>query len=136
MQKILSISFALLYILAMFRPVQPVLNYYLNQDYIAKFLCINKDKPALHCNGKCYLMKQLEKQSKEKNAPAPNIQLENYPIGFVYIFRLKENHTNFQFGFQASNSYTNHYFFLYQPSTFHPPKFERTSRFSTKMFSV
>nr|WP_068888459.1 hypothetical protein [Pedobacter panaciterrae] len=38
-----------------------------NQKYIAAALCENKDKPQLHCNGKCYLMKKLkEAQDKEK----------------------------------------------------------------------
>lgn len=36
-----------------------------NQNYIAKELCINRDKPEMHCNGKCYLMKKL-KQAQEK----------------------------------------------------------------------
>lgn len=33
----------------------------LNKDYIAKTLCINRDKPAMKCCGKCYLRKQLKK---------------------------------------------------------------------------
>lgn len=37
----------------------------MNQRYIAAELCVNKDKPQLHCNGKCYLMKKL-KQAEEK----------------------------------------------------------------------
>lgn len=37
----------------------------MNQNYIAKELCVNKDKPQMHCNGKCYLMKKL-KQAEEK----------------------------------------------------------------------
>ncbi|MDR6781748.1 hypothetical protein ABIE26_001764 [Pedobacter africanus] len=36
-----------------------------NRNYISKELCINRDKPEMHCNGKCYLMKKL-KQAQEK----------------------------------------------------------------------
>ena len=36
-----------------------VANWWLNRDYVARVLCINRDKPALHCNGKCHLAKQL-----------------------------------------------------------------------------
>ena len=44
--------------------------YLLNKSYIAAVLCENKDKPMMHCNGKCYLSKQLKKQEKqEQNAP-------------------------------------------------------------------
>ena len=44
--------------------------YYLNREYIAEFLCINKQKPELKCNGKCYLKKQLS-QNDEGHAKAP-----------------------------------------------------------------
>ena len=39
-----------------------------NKNYIATVLCINRDKPVLKCNGKCYLSKQLKQAAeKEKN---------------------------------------------------------------------
>ena len=39
-----------------------------NQDYISSEICINREKPQLHCNGKCYLMKKLKQaEQKEKN---------------------------------------------------------------------
>ncbi|WP_316811564.1 hypothetical protein [Pedobacter heparinus] len=41
------------------------LGFEVNQNYIAKELCINRDKPEMNCNGKCYLMKKL-KQAEEK----------------------------------------------------------------------
>ncbi|EDM37837.1 hypothetical protein PBAL39_15469 [Pedobacter sp. BAL39] len=38
-----------------------------NQQYIAAALCENRDKPEMHCDGKCYLMKKLkEAEDKEK----------------------------------------------------------------------
>jgi hypothetical protein len=36
-----------------------VLEYELNQKFIADKLCVNKAKPSLHCNGKCYLAKKM-----------------------------------------------------------------------------
>ena len=35
--------------------------YEVNQDFVAATLCENQEKPELECNGKCYLMKQLQK---------------------------------------------------------------------------
>jgi hypothetical protein len=35
--------------------------YEANQEYIAKEFCENKARPKMHCNGKCYLKKQLDK---------------------------------------------------------------------------
>lgn len=43
--------------------------YQLNQQYIASTLCVNKSRPWLHCNGRCYLMKKIQQaEQKEKNA--------------------------------------------------------------------
>lgn len=43
-----------------------VADYVVNQDFIAKTLCENKNKPKLKCNGKCHLAKQLAKQEKKE----------------------------------------------------------------------
>ena len=43
--------------------------YQLNQQYIASTLCVNKSRPWLHCNGRCYLMKKIQQaEQKEKSA--------------------------------------------------------------------
>jgi hypothetical protein len=38
-----------------------LLDYKLNENYIAATLCENRDKPACCCHGKCFLKKQLQK---------------------------------------------------------------------------
>ncbi len=40
-----------------------------NQRYIASTLCENKQKPALECDGKCYLKKQIKKQQESEDSP-------------------------------------------------------------------
>jgi hypothetical protein len=40
-------------------------DYFFNKSYIAKVLCVNKEKPKSHCSGKCYLTKQLKEQDKQ-----------------------------------------------------------------------
>lgn len=57
-----------------------VVNYALNKEYIAKTLCENKAKPKMHCNGKCHLKKQLEKQ--EKKEKPTNTSKEKFEIQF------------------------------------------------------
>ncbi len=54
----------LIFILS-FRPLIPLLDYGVNYDYISTVLCINKDKPQMHCNGKCHLAKEIAKKSAE-----------------------------------------------------------------------
>jgi len=50
--------------------------FYLNQEYIVKNLCVNRDKPQMHCNGKCHLRKQLNAEDK-KDQDNPERRAEN-----------------------------------------------------------
>lgn len=49
------------------KPVIPVLEYAVLYDYISSQLCINKEKPQIGCNGKCYLMNELSRSSENEN---------------------------------------------------------------------
>jgi len=40
-------------------------DYQLNRAYIAKNLCENRNKPWLHCNGKCQMMKKMRQEEKK-----------------------------------------------------------------------
>ena len=42
-----------------------VAEYSMNKEYIAKNLCENRNKPALHCNGKCQLMKKMAAEESQ-----------------------------------------------------------------------
>ena len=55
----LNLAVIALFFCSLFQPVLPVYKYLLNYDYIVNVLCINKEKPELQCNGKCYLKKEL-----------------------------------------------------------------------------
>ncbi len=41
--------------------------YNLNKAYISKQLCENRNNPKLHCEGHCYLSKQLKKAEEGEN---------------------------------------------------------------------
>jgi hypothetical protein len=64
----------------------------LNRNYIATRLCENRNKPWLHCNGKCYLMKKLkqaeEKQTANERETQKNLVQESYcqAIGQVKFY--------------------------------------------------
>ena len=64
-----------------FSKTYTVLYFYANQDQLAAQFCVNKDKPKLHCNGKCYLCKQLAEQEKKE---AESYILQNWKIEFVF----------------------------------------------------
>jgi hypothetical protein len=56
---IISCSFSRFFIYA---------GYQLNKNYIATKLCENRNKPWLHCNGKCYLIKKIKQAEEKQNA--------------------------------------------------------------------
>lgn len=53
-----------------------VLDYQWNKDYIAKWLCVNRDRPEMKCKGKCYLCKKLKADAK-KDQENPERRMEN-----------------------------------------------------------
>jgi len=84
------------------------LDFYLNQDYIARTLCINKDKPELLCSGKCVLNTMLEKSEESEKQKIPTSQKDkfdhwivSFPIVEVTDFRvdifMQENVSKFNY---------------------------------------
>lgn len=108
--------------------MQPLVNisiwgdYLLNQEYIKEFLCINKEKPKLSCNGKCYLMLQLEDQKSKQEKELPQLVLSKYEF-VVFSFRESVTH-NILISQKQDNfsSYTNFYGMLKSWDVFHPPR--------------
>ena len=106
-----------------FSKVFIVLNYQANKNYIAEFLCVNKKKPQMHCQGHCYLKKQLQKAEQPENpSTAPNLkQASEITLFCQHLFTLP---------FTPGNLAVQHYF-TYQPGVavaglafiFHPPQF-------------
>lgn len=51
-------------VLMLIKPLWPLAEYAINYNYIIENLCENRDRPFLNCDGKCYLAKQLAKESE------------------------------------------------------------------------
>lgn len=49
----------------------------LNKKYIVSTFCENKNRPWLHCNGKCYLMKKLRQSEEKQKSESRGNQKEN-----------------------------------------------------------
>lgn len=61
-----------------------------NQKYIAKELCENRNKPEMHCNGKCYLMKKLKQaQDKEQKQErqSQKLQIQDAVVCTPMVFK-------------------------------------------------
>ncbi|MCG3167054.1 MAG: hypothetical protein POELPBGB_02837 [Bacteroidia bacterium] len=69
MKTALTISLAFLFLVQSFTRSFIYLNYEVNKDYISNVLCENKEKKELHCEGKCHLKKELQKEDKKENTP-------------------------------------------------------------------
>lgn len=48
------------------------LNYELRKSYIIQNFCENKNRPELHCDGMCYLAKQIKATEQEDERQATN----------------------------------------------------------------
>lgn len=63
-----------------------------NRDYIAKNLCENRNRPLMHCSGKCQLMKRMTSDEKE-NAPATAYKFSGETLLFMEtddLFKVKK----------------------------------------------
>jgi hypothetical protein len=61
-----------------------VVDFALNRATITARFCVNKARPQLRCNGKCYFAKRLKQQEERENR-APNVlkeRLEMLPTAF------------------------------------------------------
>ncbi len=60
MKRIAAITLLATYLFTLSTTAVPYLYYMFNFSYIVRTKCVNRDRPWMHCNGKCYLMKLLE----------------------------------------------------------------------------
>jgi hypothetical protein len=67
LQKTTTVYLAGIILLRMMAMPLSLLDYSLNRNYIASSLCENKLKTEMHCAGKCYLNKQLDKSNESQN---------------------------------------------------------------------
>lgn len=80
MKKILSIFLVIVIISQTFVNVGIGVYYYFNKAYITQKLCENRSNPKLHCNGHCYLSKQLKKAEEGEQKQTQNILKEKEEI--------------------------------------------------------
>lgn len=118
--------FLCLYVVALIRPVIPVIEYSIDFDYISKVLCINKDEPELKCEGKCQLAKEIKKTILTETGDGvpvlPVIDFYKFPIAYhtteqqkFVIFEFLNTSSFSRYKIGETNNYIS--------SIFHPPDF-------------
>lgn len=98
-----------------------ILDYRLNKDFIAKNICVNRARPAMHCNGKCFLKKQLNKTEKDDPAnPAPVKSIED--TVYIAVPSASDTAVCLAVIYHVPPPFKkDHYRFCFLSSCFHPP---------------
>lgn len=95
--------------------------YEANKTYISKALCENRNRPQLHCDGKCVLAKKLqqaETQPENQSIPVETIHNEVLPcvVGIEYHIRAFAFYKEHTFGHYRPSAGS-----AFHPRIFHPP---------------
>ena len=128
MRIVASISLVLVLLSKTLYSIFWQVNFYLNQKEIAAIECVNKSRPEMHCNGKCYLAKQLQKAEDNLNAKK---EKNNQSLSHLKVIEGSLFVPNEIFSFQLNSSfipkeksiynYIQFYDLLSCESVFHPP---------------
>ncbi|WP_050982121.1 hypothetical protein [Mucilaginibacter paludis] len=54
----------------------------MNQKYIAETLCVNRSRPWMHCNGKCYFMKKIHQAEESEKKQEAKDNLNRLEVSF------------------------------------------------------
>jgi hypothetical protein len=66
-----------------------VLDYQWNKDYISKNLCVNRNRPEMKCEGKCYLCKKINTDAKkDRDNPGRRVDPGSEMIHFEMVYEL------------------------------------------------
>ena len=95
--RVYAILHLIILVLYITRPIIPYIQYAIFKDYIAKNLCVNKDKPKSCCQGKCYLEKQIKKstetsdtEEKSSNKKISNKEVNEFLFTHIAIPKATE----------------------------------------------
>lgn len=70
-------------------------NFIINQDFIAKTLCIQKEEQK-GCNGKCQLTKQLAESNSDSNSPFTPQETKRISLDIYCLYSIDDFEINFQ----------------------------------------
>ena len=106
-------------------PAIPMVDYVVNYKHISQDLCENKDKPWMHCNGKCHLKKEIKKvlgneNPGKKKATIPTLKLKEYTY-YYRIDLLKKYYLKLTFQPKRQIIITQKTFKGYLPDMIKPP---------------
>ncbi|SCY75630.1 hypothetical protein SAMN02927916_3217 [Flavobacterium anhuiense] len=122
MKKCIILSILILFAFQNAGSIWIIGDFYINQDYIAKNLCINRFDAVPICNGKCYLENKL-KASEKQEQKFPTVTYKEVQLflqqpqqfSFTAIYFVFKN----EYPMLDKSSQKSDYIF----SIYHPPRF-------------
>lgn len=95
MKTVGAIIFLFCFLMMTFSKSFTLFNFYLNQEAITAKFCVNKNKPKMNCNGKCYLAKQIKEQEQREagNAIMELANIEVFSSASHFAQSLKSSYT-------------------------------------------
>lgn len=124
MKQVTTIILALLIFLQPFSKIWIVVSFKINQDTIAKTLCVKKEIENNTCQGSCYLKKELKEaeEQEQKQTPVESLkkikEIQLYSDKFnkylFFSFNKDKQKINYSYSFSYSDEYLS--------SVFRPPK--------------
>lgn len=70
----------------------PYASYFANYNYIVDHLCVNRNHPEMHCNGKCQLKKMIKKEEHDHAGnKSTNTVNHNQRIDFFIVHGIHKN---------------------------------------------
>ncbi|MFB6317951.1 hypothetical protein [Saccharicrinis sp. FJH54] len=113
------------FLLQVFLPVVPWLEYYLNHKYIVENLCVQRDQEVNTCNGCCHLKEEIKKvapqpEKNQQNSPAGKLNLKSHFD--EYIISIKQLKPEQQVVKHLFTKLEFLYSYLYRRNCFHPPE--------------
>lgn len=119
-----KIFFSFLTVLMLFSPLMPIMDYMLRYDYISEVLCENRNNPEKHCNGKCYLAKNMKKvfnENSENGTSPKDVKLVELVFALNELPESFVPKPDFSFEIFKFSEYSNFYYFNHYKDFFHPP---------------
>lgn len=121
MKKVISVILLFIFSAQTFYYAGITCWFYINRGYIAKEFCVNRSRPELKCDGKCFLARKLKEAENRQHEQTPQ-QLKEWvetsPCTTAFV--------SFHFGFTKQKEEYNyhpadHYSFDPAYTFFHPP---------------
>lgn len=96
--------------------------YQTNLSQIIEDFCVNKDKPELNCDGKCYLAEKLNQSATNSDKMDTSFEIsESFTVVFFSPFNYESSNSNSIIHKEINQHYKNNYSFLFSSNFFVPP---------------